>query len=74
MTSVRSDGAKPRVRLSVISSSEGPAFSGGIPPPGGRNCLGFDFLLTGQKRVPKPPAMMTAHKEGALRLATRRIL
>ena len=65
--SVRSGGARPRERLSVSSSSEGPAFFWGIPPPGGRNCLGFAFLLTGQKRVPEPPAMMTAHKGGALR-------
>jgi len=25
-----------------------------------RNCLGFSFVLRGQKRVPDPPAMITA--------------
>jgi hypothetical protein len=26
-----------------------------------KNCLGFAFRLTGQNRVPEPPAMITAY-------------
>src|SRR5512137_1942705 len=41
--------------LSQVSTTMGPL------PVISRNCLGFAFRLTGQNRVPDPPAMMTTY-------------
>ena len=54
-TSVRSRGIRP-ARRSTDSSALEPG------PVSGSSCLGFSGVLSGQNRVPAPPARSTAHR------------